>query len=132
MNKRKTTRTRTRTRTRQLDEHDERKALEKGKLSLLKAELIHAGFKVEVIDDWDYEVITPKIDVKFLRIMHDNHWTIQRKPFGNMANNTLNIIDIRKKPYLKKPINKDFRIRLAIKYHQDWDNPDKIRYTEKF
>lgn len=131
MNKRKTI---ARKRSRQIskmDEFDTKKTLEKGKLSELKAELIHAGFKVQVIDDLDYEVITPKINVKFLQIMKDIHWTIQTKPWGNVANNTLNIIDIRKKPYLKKPINKDFRIRLAIKYHQDWDNPDKIRYTER-
>ena len=114
------------------DEYTIRKRRLSKKLFELKDELNRRGYHVQITSDWDTYIITPKMDARFLRVMKDNDFTIETKPFGNMAQNTLLLQDMRKKA-IKMPINKDFNIKLAIKLVDDnWDDSSSIRYVDNW
>ena len=112
------------------DEYEVRKNKLSHKLFELKDELNRRGYRVKITNDWGTYIITPKMDARFLRVMKDNNFTIETKPFGNMAQNTLLLQDMREEA-IKMPINKDFNIKLAIKLVDDnWDDKSSIRYVD--
>jgi len=126
-------RTKRRRKVKKLSSYDEYKVRQRRlahKLFELKDELNRRGYHVQITNGWDTYIITPKMDARFLRVMKDNDFTIQTKPFGNMAQNTLLLQDMREKA-IKMPINKDFNIKLAIKLVDDnWDDSTSIRYVD--
>jgi hypothetical protein len=101
----------------------------------LKDEMKHSGFDVKITNTWGTYIITPKINVKFIQILRENHFTIEQEPFANSAQNTLLLQDMRKRPYTKMPRNKDFNIKLAIKLSNwsdefGWRESSEIRYDD--
>ncbi len=125
--------TKRRRKTKQVSSYDEYKAKQRRlshKLFELKDELNRRGYRVKITNDSGTYIITPKMDARFLRVMKDNDFTIEPKPFGNMAQNILLLQDMRKEA-IKMPINKDFNIKLAIKLVDDnWDDKSSIRYVD--
>ncbi len=118
--------------------HEESRVRLKNGIIDLKHEMKHKGFDVKITNRWGTYIITPKINVKFIKILKENNFTIEQEPFGNMAQNTILLQDMRKRPYTKMPRNKDFNIKLAIKlcrWHDDdggfhWDDSSSIRYDD--
>jgi len=117
-------RTRSKTRkTRKYKKHgimqvlDERERIINVNLSALRISLRDAGYPVKTIKSMYTWILTPKIDVKFLRILQKENWTIELDFVENsLCNNILYLMDMRKRPYTKRPRNKDFYISLQIKY----------------
>lgn len=102
----------------------------------LKDEMKHSGFDVKITNSWGTYIITPKINVKFIQILREHHFTIDQSHLSS-AQNTILLQDMRKRPYTKMPRNKDFNIKLAIKlsnwsedYGFSWNDSSTIRYDD--
>ncbi len=115
-----------------LEQHRQKKTHLENKLFYLKDELNDKNYDVKVTNDWGTFVITPKIDIRFLRILKDNNFTIDTNPIGNEYQHVINLQDMRKRPYTKRPRNKDFNIKLAIKLLEgnEFNNPHGISYDD--
>jgi len=114
------------------EEYKKKKARLARKLFELKDDLKSKGYTVKITNEWGTYIITPKMDAKFLRVMKDNEFTIDPKPFANTQQNILSLQDMRKEQ-IKMPVNKDFNIKLAIKLvDSNWDDKSSIRYVDRW